>query len=191
MCVRKCEKGGGEWQTNRESERGTVYFFHSVLEGNDFDVQQLGSTVGETPHIHFPPPLSERCLSLQEILPQLRRIRIAEDERIGFQRRRLQTGRDRCCRRRKEEQSKPGTRRRASEEEFWNSCPADVLPVRSKPSRAERERESEREDVNGNTLHHPEADYSLGQGTSGTTTTERRKEGHSSAKTGAGKTDDL
>lgn len=97
-----------------------------------------------TLHIHFPPPLSERCLSLQKILPQLRWVGIAEDERIGFQRCRLQTGRDRCYRRRKEEQSKAETRRNASEEEFWNSCSADVLPVRSKPSRAERERESER-----------------------------------------------
>lgn len=42
----------GSDNMNRESERGTLYFFHSVLEGKDFDVQQLGSTV-ETPHSTF------------------------------------------------------------------------------------------------------------------------------------------
>ncbi|KAI7805719.1 hypothetical protein IRJ41_017255, partial [Triplophysa rosa] len=85
-----------------------------------------------------------------------------------------QTGRNRCCRRREEEQRQ--AEQRSSTEEFSNSCPADVLPARSKRSRAEKERErervSEREDENGNTPHHPEAtDYSLGQGTYGTTTT--------------------
>lgn len=50
------EKAGeGRWGVRRwKRERMGLYFFHSVLEGKDFDVQQLGSTVGETPRSSFP-----------------------------------------------------------------------------------------------------------------------------------------
>ncbi|CAM4725463.1 unnamed protein product [Leuciscus chuanchicus] len=90
---------------------------------------------------------------------EILRVDTTEDERIGFQQRCPQTGRDRCCRLRKEEQrhAKPLQRRNSETAVQQTSCLREVNPQGQKEREGERE-ESEREDENCNTLHHPEAD---------------------------------
>lgn len=172
-CERVCEKGGGEWQDERE--RGMLYFFLSVLEGKDFDVQQLWSTVGETPRFTFIfllPWASAVCLTRKYCRSSCRR----RENWISTAAvcRQAGTGAAGGERRSKAKQRHAARLQRRNSETAvqQTSCLWEVNPQGQK--KRERVREKTKTATRCTTQ---KLTNSLGQGTSGTATTEWRKQG--------------